>query len=314
MKKFIFTILALLMILSFPIDHGLAWGPATHTYIVRKLDKRPGLVNAQKMYGSIAPDIFSYIYRVPDRKFLNQQMHHEFMGVLTAAAATDQKNLKAFALGFISHNDVWGADYLARNEQGYITLKADQLIYKVLKGNPEQFSEELKGTLRALIALDYQEARDLGCIAVEYGVDLLVRRYSDPEIGARLILATTLRDHEIPHLLASVYGYKEEAAKTIIEAEAAFKKIMADYGKDLLMDERSAIEAVAEQIAEIAPKALCIDLPEKDKLIRIGIELISGAMNVCRTDYSQSISATVEAIRKNIEKVNADLDLPDNFE
>ena len=301
MKKIILLTLAGLLAVGFMSDPGFAWAPATHLYLTRKLDRRFGPMDFQKMYGGIAPDIFSYVYRVPGRKYFEDAMHNDFMGVLTTA---DRKELKSFAIGFISHNEVWGADYIANHEPDYIGKKADQLITKILEQNPDQFSRELKGTLQALIALDYEHAHDLCCIAVEYSVDLLIKRKEDPEIGARLILAANLRDGDIPSLLATVYGRDQEESKTVINGEAQFRKIMLAYGNDLMQDEKSAIKSVAGMIADIAPQALCINLPDKSKLVPLGIELIGGAMNICRSDYSQLLSTTVETLKKKINMGN----------
>lgn len=313
MRKYIFMTLATLLVLSFTGNHGLAWGPATHTYIMRKLDKGFGITNSQKLYGAVAPDIFSYIYRVPNRRYLEEQMHYEFMGVWDKA---EGKNEKAFALGFISHNDVWGADYVARHVPDYVSMKAQQLIDRILKENPAQYSANVKGVLSELLALGYGHAEELCRIAVEFSVDLLIKRYNDPEIGARILLSSTLRDPSIPSLLAEVYGREEEEKKVIRQGEAAFQKIMAAYGKDLLKDEKSAIKAVAGHIAEIAPQALCIELPEKEQLVKIGIELISGGMAVCKPDYTQLVLASVEAIREKISLGNFDINLdnPGNLE
>ncbi|MEW6381139.1 MAG: hypothetical protein AB1611_16240 [bacterium] len=313
MKKCIFMTLATLLVLSFTCDHGFAWGPATHTYIMRKLDRGFGIANSQKLYGAIAPDIFSYIYRVPNRRYLEEQMHYEFMGVWDEA---EGKNEKAFALGFISHNDVWGADYVARHVPDYESMKAQQLIDRILKENPSHYSADVKGVLNALLALGYGHAEELCRIAVEYSVDLLIKRYNDPEIGARIALSSTLRDSSIPSLLAGVYGRDEDEKKVIIQGEAAFQKIMASYGKDLLQDEKSAIKAVAGHIAAIAPQALCIELPEKEKLVKIGVELINGGMAVCKSDYHQLVLASVKAIKEKISLGNfeSNLDDPGNLE
>ena len=313
MKRIILLVLAGLLVLGFMSEPGFAWAPATHIYITRKLDRRFGLINFQKMYGGIAPDIFSYVYRVPGRKYFEDAMHNDFMGVLTAA---DQNNLKAFALGFIGHNEVWGADYIALHEPDYIGKKADQLITKILEQNPDQFSKELKSALNALTALDYEHAHDLCCIAIEYSVDLLIKRKEDPQVGARLILATTLRDPNIPFLLARVYVRDQEESKTVINGETEFRKTMSAYGNDLMQDEKTAIKAVAVLIADIAPEALCINLPDKDKLVTFGIELIGEAMNVCQPDYSQLLSTTIETVKKKINADNfgADEDTPDTME
>lgn len=301
MKRIILLALAGLLVLSFMSVPGFAWGPATHTYITRKLDRRFGPMNFQKLYGGIAPDIFSYVYRVPNRKYFEESMHNEFMGVLSEA---DQNNLKSFALGFIGHNEVWGADYIALHEPDYVGKKADQVISNILEQNPDQFSTELKDTLRALIALDYVHAHDLCRIAVEYSVDLLIKRNEDPQVGAKIILATRLRDPNIPYLLARVYGRDQEESKTAIDGEAEFRKMMSAYGNDLMQDEKSSIKSVAGLIADIAPQALCINLPDRDKMVTLGIELIGASMNVCRPDYSKLLSTTIETVKDKINAAN----------
>ncbi|MEW5803529.1 MAG: hypothetical protein AB1847_15660 [bacterium] len=306
MKRIILFALAGLVVLSFMTDSGFAWGPATHIYITRRLDRRLGAMNFQKIYGGIAPDIFSYIYRVPSRKYLETQMHTEVMGLLAAA---DKKELKAFALGFMGHNEVWGADYIARHEPDYIGRKSDQLIARIQQ-NPTQFSEELRNTMDALFEIEGEYMHGLCCIAVEYSVDLLIKRNEDPEIGARIILATTLRDPNIPSLLTSVYGRNQEEIQTILSSEMEFRKAMLAYGNNLLLDERSAVKAVAGMIAEIAPDAICIDLPNQDKLTSMGIELLNAALVICRSDYSQYVSIAIETVKRKINTgyLNTDLD------
>ncbi len=136
---------------------------------------------------------------------------------------------RAFAYGFVSHNDLWGADVTAHHNgltfgqgQGYVIAKAQAL----------QLS--LSAALASLgIVLPDAVALDLSHNFVEYGVDVLVKRL-DGRVGAANMAADAVeRNPTFPALLVQAYGddaaaavgsTRKEAAQLILAAEQSFRE------------------------------------------------------------------------------------------
>ncbi len=61
------------------------------------------------MYGGVAPDLFNYLF-APYQPYLDGQTHDDFLKVWEAAGPRQNSVKRALAYGFVSHNDLWGAD------------------------------------------------------------------------------------------------------------------------------------------------------------------------------------------------------------
>ncbi len=90
---------------------AFTWNQATHAYIAQELGARAGLENLNEMWGSVAPDMFNYVF---DPALCVGWISDQTQGAdpdsamkIWSAAGTDKE--EALALGFVSHNDSWGA-------------------------------------------------------------------------------------------------------------------------------------------------------------------------------------------------------------
>jgi hypothetical protein len=292
MKKICSSLGAILLSLIFFSSTAFAWGSATHAYIDDQLMKRKGLKNLNEIYGGMAPDIFNYLFEVPFQKDLYMQTHYQFLKVWDQAKTG---TAKALAYGFVSHNDLWGADSTAHHAgrtfgltEGYVIAKAKEL--STLAPLPSE------------LGIPSDAALELYHNFVESGVDLLVKRL-DPAIGDKMISSALRRSREFPYLLVRAYGAdlapyfgsSGEAAKAITSAEMEFRKTTILYGQALMQDEGLALNLVSEQMAGLAEKflgAYGIPAPPKEQAIQLIAFYITVAMTLCEQDFAQEIAET----------------------
>ena len=142
---------------------------------------------------------------------------------------------------------------------------------------------------------------------VESAVDLLIRR-QNPHVGQRITAAALLRSPDFPALLVDAYARdfsrqfdltRSEAAKTITAAEMNFRKMMLQYGQVLMQDDETAMQLVAEQIADQATTYLGsfgVTLPPLLDVVELAKLLLGYAMGFCEWDYAQEIQGTIDAV------------------
>ncbi|HAK59452.1 MAG TPA: hypothetical protein DCO77_03575 [Nitrospiraceae bacterium] len=277
-----------------------SWGLATHAYLDDQLNRKGGLMNAQEIYGGMAPDLFNYMFTSPYASDLYMQTHYQFMKVWDLARSM---RAKALSYGFVSHNNLWGADSTAHHAgrtvgltEGYVIAKAKAL------GNmaplPPQLGIPPELTLTLYHAI------------VEAGVDILVTQ-ADPLIGQKMIDAALYRSRSFPYLLVRAYaadfspyfGNPGAAARAIRSAESAFRKNVILYGYALVQDDMTSVQLVAEQMAETAEEYLAaqgIPLPPKEQLEQLLQYYLRTAMLLCEPDYRQEITATREYVDQQL--------------
>ncbi len=296
MKKICSSLSAALLSLIFLSSTAFAWGSATHAYIDDQLMKKKGLRNLNEMYGAMSPDIFNSLFDVPFEKDLYMQTHYQFSKVWDQAKSG---TAKALAYGFVSNNDLWGADSTAHHAgmtygltEGYVSAKAKELA--------------AMAPLPANLGIPPDVALDLYHNFVESGVDLLVKRL-DPAIGDKMIDSAVHRSREFPYLLVRAYsadlapyfGSTGDAAKAIASAEREFRKSTILYGQALLQDEGTTLNLISEQMAELAEKyfsAYGVQAPPKEQSIQLIAYYITIAMTLCEADYAGEIAETQSAV------------------
>jgi hypothetical protein len=294
------VLLGVLLLTSlFIAPEASPWGSAVHAYIDDHLGANRPVRNANEMYGGMAPDVFNYLFDHPDQlQFLYAQTHNNFMGLWEVA---HRRLGRSVAFGFVSHNDVWGADSTAHHKctrcgtgKGYVIVKAELLLLLAPLPN---LGIEIPGAV----------ALELYHNIVESAVDLLIKQ-QDQAIGYKVTAAALLRSPEFPRLLQEAYGDafssefglpREDSNKVIAEAEMNFRKMLITYGQVLAQDDETAFQLVAEQLANQAASFLVsYGLPpvQPEMAILIIKPLLSGAMELCRPDYSREINATIQAV------------------
>lgn len=304
MKKLAISVSLLLatVLLAAP---AFPWGSATHAYVDGQIGKRV-LFDKQELYGGMGADTFNFMFGNPAVSgYLYGQTHTQFMKMWDAARLPAGK---ALAFGFVSHNDVWGADVTAHHNgltfgqgQGYVIAKAE-----ILKGMLSQIPEF------AALNLPDPVVMEIAHNFVEYGTDILLKRI-DPLIGQKIVISTLVRSPEFPLLLIKAYGEglasatgmsQLEAARLITTVEMEFRRTMMTYGQALTMDEATALQLVSEQMAALATGFLAaygIILPDGIDLVSLLKQGISGAMILCADDYPIELAATVKEVGKQLK-------------
>jgi len=322
--------LALILVASiFCVGDVLAWNWGTHAYIDDHLGKSGPLRNMNEIYGGTGLDVFNFLFDHPDWfHYLYAQTHGStadgqecdtFMNLWDAARL---EMGKAEAFGFVSHNDVWGADSTAHHhgmtfgqDNGYVIAKATQIQELALTGFfyplpalEKLFPAETSDEMKHAVALEFYHN------LVEAAVDILVVRL-DPMIGKKLASSAILRSPEFPLLLVKAYAKDfadkfnipyPEAVKVVLASEKGFRKGMALYGQALMQDENTAIELLAEQMADQAVSYLAgygLSLPQgytAADLVPIAKNYIIVAMAYCGPDYADEIAATIEFVKEGL--------------
>jgi hypothetical protein len=205
---------------------AFGWGAATHAWFARELGNQFGTLNMEEMYGSMLPDLPNYMVDQSQAAFLFQKTHYEFMAFVNKAQCLGDIS-KASAYGFASHNEAWGADFTAHIDgintgDGYVIAKSTPVALYIsgILGRPA----------------DDPLVIYLAHSAVEFGVDLRVKRQMDTQIGARMLLSAVCRSPQIPLLLVSAYARDFAAATgmSYLKASAILLKTEADF-RQLLM-------------------------------------------------------------------------------
>ena len=309
-KKSWTILTALVLILGLGTSQAWAWGSATHIYIDDRLNRQGlGQKNLGEMYGGIAPDIYNYLF-APYQPYLYGQTHNDFLKVWEAARPGRSSVNRAFAYGFVSHNDLWGADVTAHHNgltfgqgQGYVIAKAQAM------------KPILSATLTAVgILLPDKVALDLSHNLVEYGVDVLVKNL-DAQVGAKLAGAALKRNPTFPALLVQAYGddvaatlgiSSEKAAQLILATEQSFRKIKVYEGQALMQDDAAAIALLAEEYADFAQGYLAmfgVTLPPgvgRDQIVALAEYFIGQAMVMCQGDFAQELTATIDFVNEQL--------------
>lgn len=298
MNKIFISLGMICLALVFLTSVAFPWGYATHAYIDDHIGRNCGAKNMYEIYGGMSPDIFNYMFDNPEYLgYLYYQTHNESMRVWEEAKT---KRENAFGYGFVSHNDVWGADYTAHHSgitygqtQGYVIEKA-YILKQILEQIPEYQALDLPDPV----------ALEVSHNLIENGVDILMKRL-DPTIGKKIALSALSRNPKIPHLLVRTYAEDfsayagisyPEAASIIKTAEKEFRESIILYGQALMLDEETAVQLISEQTAYIAESFLGvygIILPEGVDLMPLIIFAIQQSIEICSEDYADEIEATV---------------------
>ncbi len=318
----------------FSLQTAFSWGNATHVYFAKELGAKYGVPNLNEMYGSLMPDCFNFILDAPGQT-LTDMCHNHAMHVWLAAKTPAQKSL---ALGFMTHNQTWGADYTAHVrsftfpkfvdpqtsapggyaiEKGYELL--DQIVPELTKiliaaGVPETDAEG--HPLAQMFATGIAPA--LGHDLSETAVDILLRRNIDREIGARMVLAAQTRPANAGALLAAAYAKdlasacsmsESDATKLIIGAEQEYQKYIIQYGTAFTRPERQTIAMLSEATVPVAEMFIDAALAQngfEGAQVKVTAPevttFILSALEVVKKDYARELDRTLSFIEKGMRE------------
>jgi hypothetical protein len=294
------------MVFFFQVQPGLSWGSAIHAYIADHIGKKMPLGNLNEIYGAMAPDVFNYMFDNPAlQQTLVYGTHYQSTLVWDAARFPTGK---ALAFGFVSHNELFGADHTAHLNlpdypNGYVIAKAT-----ILRDTPStslggaSFSYIL--TKNGIGDLDIQLT--ICHTLTEFGLDVMMKKV-DPKIGQKVAAAALLRSPEMPLLLIKAYGdaFPDKAAATqvISAAEREFRKSLVLYGQALTQDDQTAVQLLAEQLAQMSASYLAlysikVDPAQIVPLIELGM---GEAMKNCQADFMQAIAETIQYVNAEMK-------------
>lgn len=303
----------LLAVISIP---AAAWERGTHAFIADKLKKANGPYNIEEMYGAMAPDAFNYLFTAPYilyRDYLYDQTHHHFLKIQQAVKYGYEK---ASSYGFISHNNLWGADSTAHiasltllPDEGYVITKAKMLDDYLKSVSPDYYN----------LFKDYPAvALEVCHNIIEAAGDIILVRY-DRTLGAKIVQIAARPKTNMQNLMARAYARDladfsqtttapltlAEAEQFIRATENEFRTSCIAYGWLLQQDEAIILENVIAQFKQLATAyftALGLPVPDDALLTALLQASFQAAIGLIENDYLPEIMATIEMLKKGMVK------------
>lgn len=276
MKKAL-RIAVLLISLLLVVSPAFAFNSGSHIYIAEKVYKKLWVpITIDLQYGSIAPDFSTFVTDLSkwDPADAFDQTHYQYIDLRPDAWTFAQR---AFAKGWITHNEVWGADFYAHtaynNSGGYVTVRAQEL------------------SNLTHLPLDFTH------FAVEAAIDLYVQEYKDHCLGEKLLLANLLRNREDQNLLVRVLVWREKKTDllTLAATELTFRGIEHEYAKALTGSSLGNIEPMVAFGVAMAESLYGETL--RDIVVR---NLLMAAIDLCH-DYEGVITASINGVYNHLK-------------
>lgn len=258
---------------------AFGWSIGTHVYIVDRC--LPWITDPelkhQARYGSMLPDLSaSYVIGGRDQMPLVRDLMHVAGWENAVKCASGDSALGAFALGWSTHNEVWGADLYAHVPGA---LGPGTLGYVDMKGS---VVPELPFSARHYYA--------------ETVIDMLVRRHLDPMLGRKVISAARHRDPRIPGLLAAAYCPPLDAG-ALAKAERRYCYTTCVYGNLLClpepMDRCAAASLLATQTTTMTGHQVRYDR---------SLEYVDRIIAACEADLRDAIERTVTLVGEELAR------------
>jgi hypothetical protein len=290
---------------------ALAWNAGTHAYIAGELHKKGGgaadpQLMRDRLYGANGPDLFNYAFGEPF--FSIASYLHEYvtpdatLELWDKAQEMSDPELIAYAYGFVSHDNAFGADTTAHIDavtggvkQGYVIEKA-----AILAG-------ELQEVLREQgVVVTAAQVQTGAHVLVEAAVDLLVQAQLDPQIGAKLLDAVNGADADVDLLLAAAYrkplagyfaGGEAEAAATIVYVESQFRAIERQYAEALAASRPESFAPLAQFNAAQAAQLFRMPAAALYPVVTWGL---GRGIALAQDDFQREIFATIGWVNGNL--------------
>lgn len=294
---------------------AFSWNQASHAYIAERVGARVGYASLDEMWGSVTPDLYNYVFdRALCPGWISDQTHGTYSDTfLKVWDAADTNFDIALAYGSVSHNQAWGADYVAHisglrpgyENEGYIIVKANQLLRAPL--NPADPQQRF-GDALAELGMNSDEALLVAHVITEYAIDIRLGSEVDPLLGRKLSAAARNETKRFEPLLVKAFasdyaaycfgGNLATAESVLTTVEKKHRKDMVFLGQAISQSEPVAVRLLAEQLAGILPDFLGRPLPAND--IEIMEAGIFSSMSLC-DDYRDEIEAAIEFVTRNLK-------------
>ncbi|MBN1847462.1 MAG: hypothetical protein JW932_02655 [Deltaproteobacteria bacterium] len=276
-KLYRIGLISIVMILMMVPTISQAFSSATHIYIAEKVFN-PIRNKIDLYYGSMAPDMALYVADAVRWPSAFLDTHYHYMDLRSYARGNIQT---AFAKGWLTHNEAWGADYFAHIEypfgsgnDGYVIQKATQLV--------DMFE---------MLNIEFAH------FAIEVAIDLLLKN-DDPSLGGKLLFANLLRSWQDRNLLANVLVWQERRTDwfTLAMSELTFRNLIHQYALAFSLPGQQAKDALAELGVQLASEMYGIEGVTPEQLFVI----LDAAISLCVADYQDVIHHTINQIKNNL--------------
>jgi len=323
MKRVTIVTLATVAAVFLTTASAFAWGFAVHAYVADQIGKRNGDPNINEVYGATLPDLFNYAFAMPPGLFdltCDSDTLFAITHTTNFSDVVDQKNTglaKRLAVGFVSHNQVGGADLTAHESSamagspGYVIEKAYTLQYlleDLQPGMPPPLSQVLPGISQA-------DSHQLYHSVVEYAVDLLIAEES-PYLGPLMMTGASfwpagyfppiLTDAFADDVASCFDGDVATAAAYISAVEQAHRQGVYEEGFILTLPAEEARNNTATRLAVLAILYLGYSVDPADPnymdpapLIQLADAYLQVGMWLCQ-DYQDEVEATVDLVWGNM--------------
>lgn len=279
-KALILGVLLFVTTMALAPPPGRAFNSATHIYIANWV--HPFTFDKINLYyGSIAPDISLYVISPEDWPDSFWETHYD---VIVLPYERWKPTQKAFAKGWQTHNEIWGADLYAHGRypdyDGYVNIQAGRLadIFDVLS-SPQGF--------------------ELAHFAIEVAIDLLLVRYHDPSLGLKLLWAAKFRSPEDLNLLVEAFvGDGKLDLQTLLATESTFRDLVINYATALTLPDPLRMTALGQLGASLAAEmGVSMTPAEVRGILRV-------AMYLCKdSNYMETIQSAIKGIRMDLDLI-----------
>jgi hypothetical protein len=315
MRKASIALAFLLTAVLLPAGTAFGWGSATHAYIGHELRAQAGPVDLDEVYGSMAPDLFTFLFADPNYDQLEPLVPYLY-GLTHGDGAAVRGALrhgweKAELYGFLGHSELRGADRTAHlasltldPAEGYIITKARALNAILM-------------TIPAYADLGLSDAAALEVChnLVESAGDLIIADAS-PRVGKLMVASATRPAQPLRGLLVRAWSpglmqagmTPAEAEAFIVGWEGWFRSRVASFGWLLQQPPPAPFNGVVQDFAALATAYLAslgYPAPPQDTLEMLIAYGIVAAANLCRDDYLPEVEETIEYTSLQLRRFKA---------
>lgn len=282
MKRYVLPSVFLVAVVICLPSTGLAINSGAHIYVTEQVF---GSDDVDLLYGSIAPDMSLYVSDVGSWITGFMDTHYNYI-ILRPQGWTEP--WKRFSMGWMVHNEEWGADWYSHIEYeypdgttvpGYVVYKATMLAPAIPISSP---------VLQMLIAHN----------AIEFAIDLLVQESLDPDLGLNLYQSAVGRSDEDVRRLFNILVAKGKVTdkETLYQSEMTFRELILLYSPVLAESELSNMWPLAQLGAILAFELYGVQIPPADVLA-----LLQYSVELCSGDYEQFINDTIDGIKDELD-------------
>lgn len=277
MKKRILSAMFIFTITVFLPSLGMAFNSGAHVYITEKVF---GSDDVDLLYGSIAPDLAIYVPYPETWATAFDDTHYNYI-ILKPQGWTEQ--WKRFAIGWMSHNEAWGADWYAHIEYesdiGYVIKKSYGLLQ--LLGQAPVYPYE-----------------NIAHSAIEFAIDILIQDSLYPNLGQKLFNAAKNRSGEDVRRLFNILVAKSKVTdrETLYQSEMIFRNLILSYSSALMESSSFKLGPLAQLGSDLASAlyGVYIEPTEVESILQIAIYL-------CENDFNNVLENTIEGIKAELE-------------